>query len=539
MNNHWYGEDKSPKYRNYTLPIYLALAFVAGMFLAIYILSSNPTLSLSKKNERNKFDEILNYIDKYYVDTVDRTIVFEHAIQAMLQDLDPHSTYLSATENQLQLEVMEGAFEGIGIQFSIMKDTITVVATISGGPSERVGLRAGDKIVTVDGKNVAGVKIKNEEVLKLLRGKKSTRVNVAIKRDNFHDLYHFTIIRDVIPTYTVDVAYMIDAKTGYIKINQFGSTTEVEFRKALVELKRDGMEKLILDLRGNPGGLLETGINVCDELLPQSEMIVYTEGSKVGKEKIYARGGGLFEEGKLVILIDEFSASASEIVAGAIQDNDRGTIVGRRSFGKGLIQRQFNLSDNSSVRLTVARYHTPSGRSIQKSYKNGNESYQEEVWNRYLQGEMDTIDSAKFDTKLKYYTKGGRVVYGGGGIMPDVFIPIYRDSAMFAFNQLFNTGTLSQFAFDYASKNMEELKKNYPTDKIFIQKMRIKEELVQALLQKYQLEHTTPLSPLTPQAKEEIILWLKGLIGRVLYQDKGFYPIINRSDREILKALEL
>ncbi len=537
MGTRWYEEDNSKRHRNYRLPLYLAIAFVLGMLLATYILISNK--KIEKLTESRKVEEIFYYLDKYYADTVDYTSLFEDAIFNMLQSLDPHSVYLSKDENQLQIEAMEGSFEGIGIQFSVMRDTITVVATISGGPSERVGLRTGDKIVIVDGKNVAGINIKNEEILKLLRGKKNSKVNVGIKRENFDELYHFDIIRDIIPTYTVDIAYMINQTTGYVKINQFGSSTETEFRKALLQLKSKGMEKLILDLRGNPGGFLEAGVAVCDEFLPKGELIVYTEGLKVGKDKIFATRGGEFETGKLVVLIDDFSASASEIVAGAIQDNDRGTIVGRRSFGKGLIQRQINLSDNSSIRITVARYYTPSGRCIQKPFKSNIQDYQDEVWNRYLHGEMESVDSIKFDNNLKCYTKKGREVYGGGGIMPDIFVPLDKDTSMYPFNLLINSGILSQFAFEYVAHNQVELKKKYRTPTDFIQQFLVTEKLYQELIESYNSQKGKRLSKISPQAQKEIKLWLKGFIGRVLHQDEAFYPVINLSDKEILKALEL
>jgi carboxyl-terminal processing protease len=419
-----------------------------------------------------------------------------------------------------------------------MHDTITVVAAISGGPSQKKGILTGDKIVTVNGENVAGVGIENEQVMKLLRGKKNTKVDVGVKRDGFSEIYNYEIIRDVIPTYTVDVAYMINSETGYIKINQFGATTAAEFAKSLQQLKNEGMQALILDLRGNSGGYLDAGIMVCDELLPDGEMIVYTEGLRVKTEKIYATSYGNFEKGKLIVLIDDFSASASEIVAGAVQDNDRGWVVGRRSFGKGLVQRQIKLKDGSSFRITTSRYHTPSGRCIQKDYKDGLDAYYEELANRILNGEMESQDSIKFDDSQKFYTKKGRVVYGGGGIMPDVFVPIDRDDNLQAFYQLLNSGFLYQFAFDYTSKNQDFLKRKFPTPKAFIENMQVSETLYYTLIRQYQKENQKSLS-LNSESENRIKLWLKALVGRVLYRDEGFYPVINQIDKTIIEALKL
>lgn len=524
------------RFHHYALPIYLALAFVAGMAVAVSFFTSNKKVFY---DESKKMEEILYYIDKYYVDSVDTKELFETTINTMLQSLDPHSSYSNAEENKMLVESLEGAFEGIGIQFSIMEDTVTVIATVSGGPSEKVGIRTGDKIMTVNGKNIAGIGIKNEEVMKLLRGEKNTKVKLGIKRMGFKKLYNFDLLRDVIPTYTLDVAYMIDKKTGYVKINQFGETTGKEFADALIRLKSQGMKKLILDLRGNPGGYLDAGILVCDELLPKGDMIVYTEGLKVKSDKIHATSYGNFEAGELVVLIDDFSASASEIVAGAVQDNDRGTIVGRRSFGKGLIQRQIDLSDQSSLRITTSRYHTPSGRCIQKDYHNGTDEYNEELFNRYINGEMESADSIKFDPELQYKTIKGRTVYGGGGIMPDFFVPVDRDSNMTAFYQLLNSGVLSQFAFDYTSKNQNVLKNQFPNVATFLKNMHVSETLYQELIDTYKKQNNDVLKDINRLSKEESKLWLKAFIGRILYQEEGFYPIINRSDKVILKALEL
>jgi len=529
--------EKKKNARKIWTPLYLGIAFLLGIAVALYLL---PTKTSSFSNKQlQKFNEVLQYINMYYVDTVDTEKLFEEAINGMLQSLDPHSTYVNAVENKALMESLDGAFEGIGVQFSIINDTVMVVAVLSGGPSEKVGLRAGDRIVTVDGKQFAGIGIQNEEVMKSLRGKKNSKVDVGIKREGFKQIYHYRITRDVIPTYTVDVSYMIDNQNGYIKINQFGSTTGDEFANALKKLNSMSMKKLILDLRGNPGGYLEAAIRVCDELLPDGEMIVYTEGLRVKKDKIYATKYGNFEKGEVVVLIDDFSASASEIVAGAVQDNDRGMVVGRRSFGKGLVQRQFDLNDKSTVRLTTSRYHTPSGRCIQKDYKNGSLAYEEELIKRYENGEMDSTENISFDKSLQYKTKKGRTVYGGGGIMPDYFIPLDRNEELFAFYQILNSSSIIEFAFDYATRNQQTLKSKFPNARSYVKNMTISDQLLDRLFKFYSTKTGQQLVGLNAASKKELKVWVKALIGRNLYQDEAFYPVINTTDKAIIKALEI
>lgn len=529
--------EKKKNARKIWTPLYLGIAFLLGIAVALYLL---PTKTSSFSNKQlQKFNEVLQYINMYYVDTVDTEKLFEEAINGMLQSLDPHSTYVNAVENKALMESLDGAFEGIGVQFSIINDTVMVVAVLSGGPSEKVGLRAGDRIVTVDGKQFAGIGIQNEEVMKSLRGKKNSKVDVGIKREGFKQIYHYRITRDVIPTYTVDVSYMIDNQNGYIKINQFGSTTGDEFANALKKLNSMSMKKLILDLRGNPGGYLEAAIRVCDELLPDGEMIVYTEGLRVKKDKIYATKYGNFEKGEVVVLIDDFSASASEIVAGAVQDNDRGMVVGRRSFGKGLVQRQFDLNDKSTVRLTTSRYHTPSGRCIQKDYKNGSLAYEEELIKRYENGEMDSTENISFDKSLQYKTKKGRTVYGGGGIMPDYFIPLDRNEELFAFYQILNSSSIIEFAFDYATRNQQTLKSKFSNARSYVKNMTISDQLLDRLFKFYSTKTGQQLVGLNAASKKELKVWVKALIGRNLYQDEAFYPVINTTDKAIIKALEI
>lgn len=515
----------------------ILISFLVGMTVAVYFLPSKQK-GLSH-SQTNKLDEVIKYVNAYYVDTVNTDKLFETAINAMLQGLDPHSTYANATDNKAMMESLEGAFEGVGIQFSIMNDTIMVVSTITGGPSEKQGIRAGDRIVKVDDKVVAGVGIQNEDVMKMLRGKKKTTVKIGIMRDGFKQVYDYTVTRDVIPTYTLDIAYMIDDHTGYIKINQFGATTGKEFSEAISKLKKKGMSKMILDLRSNSGGFLDAAIQVCDEFLPKGEMIVYTEGLRVPTDKIYATRYGNFETGEVVVLIDDFSASASEIVAGAIQDNDRGIVIGRRSFGKGLVQRQIDLSDKSSIRLTVARYHTPSGRCIQRQYGNGTEAYYEDFIDRYYRGEMNHADSIKFDENQKFITKKGRTVYGGGGIMPDYFIPLDEDSTLNAFYQVLNSSAIIQFAFNYATENKATLLKQYPTANDYVQEMTISNDLLKQLLNFYIQKNGQKVQNINNESIKELKIWLKALIGRDVYKDEAFYPVINSNDKAILKALSI
>ncbi|MCQ2265211.1 MAG: S41 family peptidase [Bacteroidales bacterium] len=515
----------------------ILISCLGGRIVAVYLLPSRQK-GLSH-SQTNKLDEVIKYVNAYYVDTVNTDKLFETAINAMLQGLDPHSTYANATDNKAMMESLEGAFEGVGIQFSIMNDTIMVVSTITGGPSEKQGIRAGDRIVKVDDKVVAGVGIQNEDVMKMLRGKKKTTVKIGIMRDGFKQVYDYTVTRDVIPTYTLDIAYMIDDHTGYIKINQFGATTGKEFSEAISKLKKKGMSKMILDLRSNSGGFLDAAIQVCDEFLPKGEMIVYTEGLRVPTDKIYATRYGNFETGEVVVLIDDFSASASEIVAGAIQDNDRGIVIGRRSFGKGLVQRQIDLADKSSIRLTVARYHTPSGRCIQRQYGNGTEAYYEDFIDRYYRGEMNHADSIKFDENQKFITKKGRIVYGGGGIMPDYFIPLDEDSTLNAFYQVLNSSAIIQFAFNYATENKATLLKQYPTANDYVQEMTISNDLLKQLLNFYTQKNGQKVQNINNESIKELKIWLKALIGRDVYKDEAFYPVINSNDKAILKALSI
>jgi len=528
------------------LPILFAIVFVAGMFLGVKLIrftpgSGNPFRDFFSfnLNRYDKFNDVINYIEASYVDSVSKEKLTEDAINDLLQGLDPHSYYISAAEFNDVNDPLMGNFEGIGVEFRIIKDTVVVINTVAGGPSEKRGVRAGDRIVKVDGKPFAGIKITNEKVLKTLKGEKGTDVKLSIYRPGVRNLIDFVVTRDVIPTYSVDIAYMVKGNIGYIKLSKFSKTTPQEFDVALTKLKSSGMKKLILDLRGNGGGFLDAAIYLADEFLSKDKLIVYTEGKHRPKKSSYATDEGDFESGNLVILIDEMSASASEIVAGAIQDNDRGTIIGRRSFGKGLVQEQVELLDGSAIRLTVARYHTPTGRCIQKSYKNGIADYDNEFYNRFLDGELLNPDSIHFADSLKFKTPGGKIVYGGGGIMPDVFVPIDSAQNNRFFLLLYNKGIINQFGFDYSDKNRKSLKGLFINKDSFINSFNISPVVFDEFIS-YAEKNGVKKDPHGIKVSgDEIRTELKASIGRNLFGNEGYYPIINRIDNTFLKAVNV
>jgi carboxyl-terminal processing protease len=455
-----------------------------------------------------------------------------------LQSLDPHSSYIAASEFETVNEPLEGNFDGIGVEFNIIKDTIRVITPIEGGPSEKIGIRAGDKIVKVEGKNMAGVKITNKEVFDKLRGKSGTAVKVTILRSGIAKPLEFKIIRDAIPLYSLDASYMVNSTVGYIKISKFAATTYDEYLKAFNDLSKQGMKKLILDLRGNPGGYLNAAVDISDEFLTNGLQIVYTQGKANPKKTYKATTRGSFENNPLVVLIDEGSASASEIVAGAIQDNDRGTIIGRRSFGKGLVQDQLQLPDGSAIRLTIARYYTPTGRCIQKPYSEDKDQYYNEEYDRYNNGELLNKDSIKLDKTKIYKTPEGKTVYGGGGIMPDVFVPIDTARTNSFLNKVFYAGVINVFAFEYADKS-RTLLKAYGSAKNYIDKFEISDAILEEFYQ-YCAKQNIVLETVSKQ-KTNVALkpYLKAFIGRDVFDKDAYYPIINQKDKCILKATEV
>ncbi|MCU4164943.1 S41 family peptidase [Marinilabiliaceae bacterium A049] len=477
-------------------------------------------------------------INSLYVDTVNDTRLTEEAIAGMLKSLDPHSVYITADEVAAMNEPLDGSFDGIGIQFNILHDTLMVVTPLIGGPSEKVGIAAGDRIVSIDGDNVAGIGIKNSDVYKYLRGKKGTKVKLAINRKG-QDL-SFTVVRDKIPIHSVEASYMADPKTAYVKITRFALTTHQEFIDALDKLEENKYENLIIDLRGNGGGYLKAAIDIADELIGSDNLIVYTQGLNSERREHTARKKGRFEKGKLVLLMDEGSASASEIVAGAVQDWDRGIVVGRRSFGKGLVQRPFDFPDGSMIRLTIAKYYTPSGRCIQKDYSEGEDAYRYEIGNRYLHGEMENVDSIHFDESLKYHTKvSGRTVYGGGGIMPDVFVPM--DTTMYSdyYRDLVASGTVNRMILTYVDNNRELLKGAYTSYKEFSDQFEVSEELINQLISAGEKEGIERNDDELKVSDLLMRTQLKALIARDLFSTSEYFETINTLSEDYNKAIEL
>lgn len=517
------------------LPDKKSIHFLLLLFFPLFLSAQNrnPDEGLIK------MQVVLQVIDYYYVDTVHEDKLVESAIVEMLKDLDPHSIYIPKEELQRANEPLQGNFEGVGIQFEILKDTIVVVHPLTGGPSEKLGIISGDKIVKIDGENVVGKQVTNQFVLDHLRGKKGTKVRVSIFRKGKKDLLDFVIVRDKIPINSIDAVYMITPETGYINLNRFSLSTTQEFQDAVKKLKGEGMKNLILDLRNNAGGYMAPAIELSDEFLGLGKIIVYTEGLKSPRENFYSTYKGNFENGKLVIMINENSASSSEIVAGAVQDWDRGLIVGRRSFGKGLVQRPFNLPDSSQIRLTTARYHTPSGRFIQKPYSNGVEDYYKDFANRYSHGELIYADSIKFPDSLKYQTASGRTVYGGGGIMPDVFIPWDSSFLTDYYLDVRRNNIINPLVSEYVDENRLTLLKKYPDFQSFKANFSIGESFMALFFDaaekadiKMNEEQYTASEPL-------IKVQIKGLIAQKLYNITSYYIIANEMDPEVMQAMEV
>ena len=536
-------ESPQPKKKNNALlPIILSLVLVLGIWLG-FVLSKriNNSSDFSQNNHsssNDKINSLLEYIEYQYVDTIDKKDLVEKTVTSMLQSLDPHSSYIAASEFAATNEPLEGNFDGIGVEFNIIKDTIRVITPIQGGPSEKIGIRAGDKIIKVDGKNVAGIEITNKQVFEKLRGKSGTIVSVSILRSGINKKLEFKITRDAIPLYSLDASYMVKPDIGYIKISKFAATTYQEYLKAFNDLNNQGMKKLILDLRGNPGGYLNAAVDISDEFLTNGLQIVYTQGKANPKKTYKATEHGSFENNPLVVLIDEGSASASEIVAGAMQDNDRGTVIGRRSFGKGLVQDQLQLPDGSAIRLTIARYYTPTGRCIQKPYSDDKDIYYNEEYSRYANGELFNEDSIKIDKTKKYTTPEGKIVYGGGGIMPDIFVPIDTARASAALTKIFYSGALNTFAFEFADKNRAKLK-GYGTAKNYIEKFEINATIMEEFYQYCSSKDLSVNTKIDNKTSEALKPYIKAFIGRDIFDKDAYYPILNQKDRCILKATEV
>lgn len=532
--------DKSRKIYIY-LPVLFALMLIIGIFLGMKLVppksDDNNFFSINLK-KYNKINDVIYYIENSYVDSVDKEEMMEQGIIGMLRNLDPHSQYISVKDFNEINDPLEGNFEGIGVQFRMLRDTITVIHPIPGGPSEKAGIVAGDRIVEIEGEPVAGVNFPEGEVVKRLKGGKGTQVNISIYRWSEKNLLYFTLTRGVIPTYSVDASFMTENSIGYIKVSTFSGTTYSEFVDALTKLRKEGMNKLVVDLRGNTGGYLAEAISMADEFLKKGELIVYTEGKNRPSDYAFATKKGIYQEDPLVILIDEGSASASEIIAGAIQDNDRGLIVGRRSYGKGLVQEQLGLIDGSALRLTVSRYHTPTGRCIQKSYDKGIEDYHREFQRRFENGELENADSIRFIDSLKYTTPKGKIVYGGGGIMPDVYIPVSTAEEYRYFHQLANKDLIYLFAFDYTDRHRKQLNEfnNYQE---FDKKFNVTDKMYDSFVSFAENEGVKGDENSIRFSAERIKNLIKAFVARNIFDDEGFYPIYMRSDSTFIKAIEI
>ncbi len=514
------------------LPLALALAVVVGVFLGSRFSSNNKVA----ENDR-KLNAILNLIAQDYVDTTNLKDLIEMSIPEILSNLDPHTSYFSAEELKAATDDLNGSFSGIGISFVMMDDTIGVVEVIPGGPSEKVGLLAGDRIVMIDDSTATGETMTNGAVMKRLRGPKGSKVKLGIKRQNSKKLLSFTITRGDIPVNSVDAYYMIDDITGYVKINQFGRHTYDEFITAMASLQDDGAERYILDLRGNGGGFMEMAVLMVNEFLPANQPIVFTRGRyERDDSEVWSDGNGSFQDAEVAVLIDEFSASASEIMAGALQDNDRGLIVGCRSFGKGLVQKEFDLPDSSAIRLTTARYYTPSGRCIQKDYKQGMFNYEKELIDRYINGELYSRDSMKIDKDQVFTTAFGRTVYGGGGIVPDIFVARDTSGVTSYYIEVANAGLLQRYAFNYCDQHRSALSKLDDYHQ-FLATAPSDEEMLTDFADYAQRNGITPRWYYINQSRDVIVTNLKALIARNTYGNMAFYPIINRTDKTVQAAL--
>jgi carboxyl-terminal processing protease len=509
------------------------------LFLVLLWANFSVGQNISDKEEIQKMITAMQIIDLAYVDSVDMEEIVSGAIEKSLRELDPHSAYLSKEEVSKANEPLEGSFDGIGITFQLYHDTILVIAPVPGGPSDKLGILAGDKIVRINDEDSFGEDIDNEWVMERLRGKKGSSVDVTIYRNGKKDLLKYTIVRDKIPLNSIDATFMATSDIGYIRLNRFSKTSVDEFTNSVNELKAQGMTKLILDLRGNSGGYLNTAIELSDEFLVPGKLIVYTEGLHSPKQDFYSSSTGNFEKGQLVVIIDEASASASEIVAGAVQDWDRGVVIGRRSFGKGLVQRPFNLPDGSVIRLTTARYYTPTGRCIQRPYENGTEDYYKEFYKRFEHGEFVDADSIQFPDSLKYETPNGRVVYGGGGIMPDVFIP--WDSTMFSdyYVELRRKGVVNSFSLQYVDSHRAGLVEKYPDIKSFGKNFIVDDEIIGNFKDLAEKEGVAFDEKGWEASGHLIELQIKALIARTIWDMSAFYEIMSDIDDEFIKAVNL
>lgn len=519
------------------LPVIIACSIALGVFVG-----NTYNFQRQGKNRpitsNNKINAILDIIDEQYVDTVNMNQLIEGAIPKIFSELDPHSVYISAEDASMVNEELEGSFSGIGVSFNMQTDTILIISVISGGPAEKAGLQPFDRIITINDSIYTGKKTSQEKVIKTLRGAKNSTVRLGVKRNNEPDLLYFDVTRGDVPVHTVDAAYAVDNGIGYIKVSKFARTTYNEFITAIAKLKQAGCESFIIDLRNNTGGYMDAANNMINEFMPEGRLIVYTEGKSFPRADVYANGTGTCKENPIVVLTDEISASASEIFSGAIQDNDRGLIIGRRTYGKGLVQTQIAMSDGSALRLTIARYYTPSGRCIQKSYELGkNEEYDQDIYNRYMHGEFDSADSIKVDDNLKFQTSIGRTVYGGGGIMPDIFIPRDTSGITSYYTNVVNSNVLYLFALDYSDKQHDQLAsfKNWKELYAYLLQQPILEQFVEFAASKGIKKRPTLINISGKLIENQ----LHAYIVRNFFDDEGFYPIFLKDDVTLKRAVEV
>ena len=520
-------------------PVIIAISVVAGILIGTFYAKHYGGNKLGIINgSSNKLNALLHVIDEQYVDTVDMSKLVENAMPQILAELDPHSTYIPAQKLEEVNSELEGSFSGVGIQFTIQEDTIHVNSVVSGGPAEKVGLMAGDRIVMVDDSLFVGKGLTNEKAMRTLKGPKGSQVKLGVKRITEKELLDFVVTRGDIPQNTIDAAYIINEDFGYVQISKFGRTTHVELLNAIAQLSHQNCKGMIIDLRENTGGYMEAAIRMVNEFLPEGKLIVYTQGRKYPRMEEYANGTGSCQNIPLVVLIDQGSASASEIFAGAIQDNDRGTIVGLRSFGKGLVQQPIDFSDGSAIRLTIARYYTPSGRCIQRPYESGKDSKYEMDWlDRYEHGEFFSADSVKLDKNLRYSTSLGRPVYGGGGIMPDVFVPRDTTGITSYLMEVSNKGLLIQFSFQYTDRNRAKL--NEFTNETELQKYLEKQNIVEKFVRFAAQKGVKRRNLLISKSRK---LLERNLYGNIIYNMQGkeaYIRYINQDDATVLKALEI
>ncbi len=511
------------------------------LFIIVSILYQ--TVDVHAQSKRNltayKMAQLFDWVDSYYVDDVDIHQLSDDMIRKTLLELDPHSVYITKDEVRAMNEPLEGSFEGVGISFNILNDTLLVVSAISGGPSEKIGIKGGDKIITIDGNVVAGIGIRTPDIYKKLRGRKGSVVNVGILRKGDKELLSFNIVRDKVPIYSIDAAYKVTDEIGYIRLSRFAASSRQEFDVALRKLRKEGMTDLIFDLTGNGGGYIDIAVQLADYFFDKGQLIVYTEGQNSKRRDYKAASNGSFNKGKLVVMIDESSASASEILAGAVQDWDRGMLVGRRSFGKGLVQRQMLFADSSMLRLTVSRYHTPTGRTIQKLYHTDDDEYSKGLYNRFQTGELTGKTSATLPDSLKYQTlREKRTVYGGGGIMPDIFVPMDTSYYSKYYRELWGKGIINRFVLNYVDSHRPQLQQQYTTFGQFDVSFQVTDAMLDDLQDFAQKEGLDKHPEQFAGAKQHLQVWFKGYIARDLWGMEELYRVVNQHDPIFLQAVE-